>query len=298
MAKHPTPWDGHRTWIIAEISCNHQGSLHQAGELIHAAALAGADAVKFQCFRPAEMTLPLDSVEFRLASGPWAGRTLWDLYTEAQTPWEWFPQLWKTADDCGVLPFASVFGPESLGYVVSLGTKVLKVASPEAADAAFVEQVLATELPVILSTGVTQRFRFPPWQRVAILHCVSSYPTFYKQANLRAIPSLLQDWPVVGFSDHTVGEFAAPLAVAMGARIIEKHLMLDGTMPLDASFSLTPDQFGSMVRAIRTTEAMLQVTEPPVPTIQRRWIGDLDRPMRAVLGPPCTEPRNQAALRA
>jgi pseudaminic acid synthase len=286
------PWDGRQTWIIAEISCNHQGSLHQALELIDAAAHAGADAVKFQCFDLDEMTLPSAESAFRLPSGPWAGRTLWDLYAEAQTPWDWFPELWGAAELAGILPFASIFGRESLGYIVALGSKALKVASPEAADMQFLARVRDTGLPTIISLGVASSQAIPPWgPDLAVLHCVSSYPTPYAAANLRAIPALLQRWPVVGFSDHTVGELAACSAVALGARIIEKHLMLEGTTPLDASFSLTPAQFGRMVRAIRTTEAMLMASEAPEPLIQRRWIPGATRPLRAIQGVPATLPR-------
>ena len=138
------PWNGRDCWIVAEVSANHEGDLGQALRLIKAAAAAGADAVKFQCFLPEEMTLESSHPAFRLTSGLWKGKRLWQLYREAATPWDWFPLLWEAAKDEGLVPFASVFGSQSLAFLEHLGCAVYKIASPEAADACFVRQVLAS----------------------------------------------------------------------------------------------------------------------------------------------------------
>lgn len=265
---------GHPVFVVAEIGPNHIGSYALATQLVREAAKAGASAVKFQVYTPDELTCDSDHPAYRMTSGPWKGRKLFDLYTDAMTPWEWMPPLMELADSLGMVAFASVFGPASLDYMESLGCPAFKIASAEVEDLDFVRLVASKGKPVILSdglgreasnaaTGVYARTTGDhSCQNVAVLRCVSAYPATPDSYGLEPARDELGD-PLPGLSDHTLGTETAVAAVALGACIVEKHLRLasydypQGERPHDYDHSIAPQDFASYVRAIRATEAMV-----------------------------------------
>lgn len=253
--------------VVCEISCNHMGRLDYAHNLIDAAKHAGADAVKFQTFTPDDLTLDSHEPRFTLTSGPWAGRRLYDLYVEAMTPWDWFAELFAHVRDVGLIPLSSPFSVKAVEFLETLDCPMYKVASPEIGELDLLRAIKRTRKPAIVSTGCATEFDIRQVRRIlglateiTFLHCVSAYPAPPSQMNLHAMTRL--PWPV-GLSDHTTGILAAVCAVALGATVIEKHLMLPDTRPLDYGHSVTPQVFGQMVEAIRETEAMLQPAAKP-----------------------------------
>src|SRR3990167_4608896 len=293
---------GQPVFVVAEISCNHVGRLDLALRLIDAAAEAGADAVKFQAYTPDEMTVRSEHPAYRLTEGPWAGRTLWDLYTEAQTLREWFPALIERAKARGLIWFASVFGTESLAFLEGLGCPAYKIASAEVTDLELVRAVAATGRPVLLSDGMAADRRVltawdvmlesRPGYSCAWLRCVSDYPADPASYSLASGGDWSENW---GLSDHTMTDTVAVAAGVLGACVVEKHLMLrvteygDGpaSLPLDCGHSLTPPQFTAYVAAIRATEAMLRNTERKISGSQwrRRLVFARDLPAGHVIGP-------------
>lgn len=279
---------GHPTFVVAELSSNHAGSLDRAKALVRAAAEAGADAVKLQTYRPEDLTVDSDHPAYVLEDGPWKGRRLWDLYEEAQTPWAWHEELFALADDLGLVAFSSVYSVEALAFLERLGCPAYKVASAEVADGRLLRAVAETGKPIILSDGMVSQKRM--WGvvqsllfgvgygrgRVAVLRCVSRYPAPADEYNLRSMTKTSGMWAngplhwTPGLSDHTRGYATAVAAVTLGARIVEAHLMLDPldygsivtsppyeNLPPDAGHSFTPAEFRQYVDAIRQTEAAL-----------------------------------------
>ncbi|HVY34269.1 MAG TPA: pseudaminic acid synthase [Caulobacteraceae bacterium] len=245
-------------FVIAELSGNHNGRLERALALIDAAADAGADAVKLQTYTAQTITLDCDGPGFRLVEGPWAGRTLYDLYSEASTPFEWHPALFEHARKRGLICFSSPFDDTAIALLESLDAPAYKIASFEAVDLPLIARAARSGKPLIISTGMTSRQEIGAAlaaahaggsQAVALLHCVSTYPARFAEANLAMVPRLAEDFDcVVGLSDHTPGTATAVAAVALGARIIEKHVTLaraDGGP--DAAFSLEPDELKALV---------------------------------------------------
>ena len=264
---------GHPVWIVAEIGPNHSGSLRRAKRLVRAAAEAGADAVKFQAFLPADLTVNSRHPAYRLREGAWKGRTLWGLYSEALTPPSWFPELFALARELGLEPFASAFSPAAVRDLESLGVRVHKLASAEVSHEKLVEKMAATGRPVILSDGMATTLQLATaldrigQENTALLHCVSGYPAEPWEYRLQLIRELAsKTGQVVGLSDHTRGTLTAVAAVALGASIVEKHLMLEHwkywKAPLDAGHSLDPGEFAHLVGAIRLTEETMAL--PPV----------------------------------
>jgi len=254
-----------RAKIIAEVSGNHAGKLEHAHALIDAAKTAGADYVKFQAFTLDEMTPNVVHPAYVLPDGPWAGRTLRELYLRTRTPLEWLPQLFQHARDVGLDPFASVFGIESFEAVRQLDPTFYKIASAEALDIGLVRLVRSAGRGVMVSLGMRD------WAQPGLIAmwCVAEYPT--TSAHLPKWHALGSEW---GFSDHTLGNLGAQLAVALGAQYLEKHLMLDGVSCEDETFSLTPAQFALYVTAIREAESHLtQRTEMPT-GFARRWVAN------------------------
>ncbi len=259
---------GRPVYIVAELSANHHRSLAEAVRLVEAAREAGADAVKLQTYTPDTMTLDIDSPLFRLGSGPRAGRTLYRLYAEAYTPWEWQPELKRVACALGLDLFSSPFDRTAVDFLEKLGVPAYKIASFELVDTPLIEYVARTGKPVIISTGMgmqeeikaaVEAMRRAGNGRIALLCCTSAYPASPSEMNLRTIPLLAAAFSLpVGLSDHSL-ELAIPVAaVALGACIIEKHLTLSRSIPgPDSGFSLEPDEFGQMVRAVRMAEAAL-----------------------------------------
>lgn len=254
--------------LVAELSGNHNGSQERARELVRAAARAGADAVKLQTYTADTITLDVDNEYFRIESGPWAGRRLYDLYREASTPWDWHAELFATAREEGLLCFSSPFDPTAVDVLEDLGCPCYKVASFEIVDIPLLERVAATGKPVIMSTGMANRseialavdtLRGGGCPALCLLACVSAYPARAEDLKLRNIPWLADTYDCpAGLSDHSAGHLAAVAAVAMGAVMVEKHLTLsrsDGGP--DAGFSLEPEEFAALVSAVRTVETAL-----------------------------------------
>jgi pseudaminic acid synthase len=252
----------HPPFIIAELSGNHNGSLDRALALIDAAAEAGADAVKLQTYTADTITIDHDGPGFRLTGGLWDGRTLHELYSEAFTPFAWHETLFAHARARGLIVFSSPFDDTAVDLLESLDAPAFKIASFEAVDLPLIARAARGGKPLIISTGMTdqdeiaaavQAARAGGAGGVALLHCVSAYPATFAEANLAMIPRLAADFGcVVGLSDHTPGTAAAVTAVALGARIIEKHFTLsraDGGP--DAAFSLEPAELTRLVRDCR-----------------------------------------------
>jgi pseudaminic acid synthase len=251
---------GHPPLVIAELSGNHNASLDRALRLIDAAADAGAEAIKLQTYTPDTITIDHDGPGFRIEGGLWAGRTLHDLYAEAQTPFEWHEALFAHARGRGLIVFSSPFDETAIDLLESLDAPAFKIASFEAVDLPLIRRAARSGKPLIVSTGMTSETEITEAldaaggpERTALLHCVSAYPARFADANLRAIPMLAERFGcLVGLSDHTPGTASAVAAVALGAPIIEKHFTLaraDGGP--DAEFSLEPDELKRLVEDCR-----------------------------------------------
>lgn len=257
------------TYIVAEMSANHNQSFEEAARIVHAAKEAGADAVKLQTYTADTMTLASEKEHFQIGKGTiWEGRNLYDLYVEAYTPWEWQPKLKTIADGLGLDLFSTPFDDTAVDFLEKMDLPVYKVASFELVDIPLIERIARTGKPMIMSTGMAtmeeieeamQAARGAGATEIALLKCTSAYPAPSDEMNLRTIPHLAETFRVpVGLSDHTMG-IAVPVAsVALGACIIEKHLTLSRSTPgPDSAFSLEPDEFKAMVDAVRIAEQAL-----------------------------------------
>lgn len=249
-------------FIICELSGNHNGQLDRALAMIDAAAATGCDAIKIQSYTADTITLDVDRPEFRIDGGLWHGRTLHDLYREAQTPFEWHPALFERARANGTILFSSPFDETAVDLLDQLEAPAFKIASFEAIDLPLIAYAASKGRPLIISTGMANTAEIAAARDtalangapgVALLHCVSSYPAVFEDANLRTIPDMALRYDCqIGLSDHTPGTAAAVAAVALGACVIEKHFTLarsDGGP--DAAFSLEPDEFSALVRDCR-----------------------------------------------
>ncbi len=257
---------GKPVYIVAEMSANHGGSLGRALETIHAAKEAGADAIKLQTYNPDTMTIDCKNDYFRVGTGTlWEGKWLYDLYREAHTPWEWHYDLKDRADKVGIDFFSTAFDVSAIEFLESLNVPVHKVASFENIDLPLIEKMAQTGKPLIISTGMAslgeiedavKTAKESGTSEIALLKCTSAYPSPPEEINLRTISHMSEAFNVpVGLSDHTLGIEVSVAAVALGAAIIEKHFTLDRSIKTaDSSFSLVPDEFKSMVKAIRTVE--------------------------------------------
>jgi N-acetylneuraminate synthase len=248
----------HPPYVICELSANHGGKLERALELIDAAAETGADAIKIQTYTPDTMTIAHDGPGFRIEGGLWSGYTLYDLYKEAFTPYEWHPALVDRARKHNVTLFSTPFDETAVDLLKSLEAPAYKIASFEAIDLPLIARVAREKKPIIISTGLASFGEIDEAVRTArtngaddlvLLHCVSCYPAKYEQANVRTIPHLADAFGVIaGLSDHTPGTVCAVAAVAQGACVIEKHFTLrraDGGP--DSAFSLEPEEFRRLV---------------------------------------------------
>lgn len=252
-----------RPYVVAELSANHNGDLKRALDIITAAAEAGADAIKFQAYNPTRLAEVRGGADMVLTSGPWSGMSLGELYERAHTPLDWFPTMVHRAKELGIAWFSSVFDVRCLSYLIALDCPAYKISSFDGRNRRLLGAVARQGKPMIIScgmiddaeaTGVVDRVREAHGHsnQVALLHCVSSYPTELHQTNLARIVTMRRKHGVpVGFSDHTQGISASVAAVTLGASIIEKHLTLsrdDGG--LDALFSLEPDELRQLVEDV------------------------------------------------
>lgn len=256
-------------YIIAEMSANHGNDFDKAVRIIEAAASAGADAIKIQTYTPDTITIDCDTEHFRIGKGTiWEGRTLYDLYAEAYTPWEWQPRLKEIAEDLGLDLFSSPFDSTAVDFLEDMNVPAYKVASFEIVDIPLLKKIASTGKPVIISTGMAtlgeideaiRTLRENGCPGLALLKCTSSYPAPAEEANLRTITHLAEAFGApTGLSDHTMGIEVPVAAVALGACIIEKHFCLDRSEPgPDSVFSLEPAEFKAMVTAVRTAEKAL-----------------------------------------
>lgn len=250
---------GHEPYIICELSGNHNGSLERAIELLEAAAATGADAIKIQSYTADTITIDHDGPEFKVEGGLWDGRTLYDLYGEAQTPFEWHEPLFRRARELGVTLFSSPFDESAVDLLEDLGAPAYKIASFEAVDLPLIAYCASKGKPMIISTGMANLDEIGEAVKTAqengcnelvLLHCVSSYPAPDEQSNVRTVPDLAERFGVVsGLSDHTFGSPVAVASIALGGCVVEKHFTLrrtDGGP--DSAFSLEPDEFAALVR--------------------------------------------------
>lgn len=266
-------WIGNRkisedspTFIIAEMSGNHNMDFDRAVEIMKAAKEAGADAVKIQTYTADTITLDCDDPCFQITQGTlWDGTTLHKLYQTAYTPWEWQPKLQKIAEDMGLIFFSSPFDLTSVDFLEEMDIPVFKVASFEITDIPFLKKIARLGKPVIISTGIAYQadielalktIRDEGNDQVILLKCCSAYPTPYEDINLKTIPNMKETYNcITGLSDHTMGTAVSGAAVAIGAKVIEKHMTLkraDGGP--DAAFSMEPEEFKEMVDNIRIIE--------------------------------------------
>ena len=249
---------GHEPFVICELSGNHNGSLDRALLMVDAAARTGCDAIKIQTYTADTITMDVDRPEFRIHGGLWDGRTLHELYQEAQTPYEWHPALFARAAELGVILFSSPFDETAVDLLDGLGAPAFKIASFEAVDLPLIRYAAAKGKPLIISTGMANLAEMQAAKAAALeagapgvilLHCVSSYPSTFEDANVRTVADMAARFGCpIGLSDHTPGSAASVAAVAMGACVIEKHFTLaraDGGP--DAAFSLEPAEFKALV---------------------------------------------------
>ena len=252
-------------YLIAEMSANHAGDLSRALEIVHAAKEAGADCIKTQTYTADTLTIDCTNDYFSIHEGPWKGRTLYDLYQEAHTPWDWLARIKEEADKVGLDYLSTPFDRTAVDFLAELGVNSYKVASFELNDLPLLRYIAAQGKPVIASTGMAslgeieravRTVREAGNQDLCLLKCSSAYPAPPDDMNLRTIPHLAETFGVaVGLSDHTLGSAAAVAAVVLGACVIEKHFCLSRSIANpDAAFSMEPAEFRQMRDDIRAVE--------------------------------------------
>lgn len=258
-----------RAMIVAELSGNHNGDYNRAKEIIHAAAEAGADAVKLQTYTADTITIDCDKPWFMTSEGSlWEGRTLHDLYKEAYTPWEWHAGLIEEANKLGMECFSSPFDFTAVDYLEDLKVPAYKIASFEINDIPLIRKIAKLNKPIIFATGIAYEediklaldtCKAEGNDQIILLKCVSAYPTPYNMVNLRMMQNLADKYDcLVGLSDHTLGNVVATGSIALGGKMIEKHLTLNRSAGgVDDAFSMEPEEFAKMVKDVRIMEEAL-----------------------------------------
>lgn len=257
-----------KTFIIAELSANHNGSKQVALDSIRAAKAAGADAIKVQTYTADTLTLNCDKPDFRLGKGLWEGETFYTLYQKAYTPWEWHEEIFHVAKEEGLVCFSTPFDKTAVDLLESLDNPIYKIASFEITDIPLIQYIASKHKPVILSTGIAMEediqlgldtLRAGGCTDITLLKCTSAYPAPIEDANLLTIPDMKQRFGCkVGLSDHTEGYSVPMAAVALGAEVVEKHFIIDRSIGgPDSAFSMEADEFKLMVENIRKVEAAL-----------------------------------------
>lgn len=256
---------GQKVFIIAELSANHGGDIEIAKKTIRAAKRTGADAIKLQTYTADTITLDSDKGDFLIKGTIWEGKKLYDLYKEAYTPWEWQADLFAIAKEEGLVCFSSPFDKTAVDFLEELNNPIYKIASFEITDIPLIEYTASKGKPMIISTGIAEyediKLAIETCKKVGndditILKCTSSYPAPIAEANLVMMQRFAKDFNVkVGLSDHTLGTTVPVVATALGAKVIEKHFILDKSIGgPDASFSLDEKEFTEMVIAVRNAE--------------------------------------------
>ena len=254
-----------RTFIVAELSANHGHKLEVALQSIRAAKEAGADAIKIQTYTADTITLNCDSDDFKVKGTLWDGRTLYDLYQDAYTPWEWHQAIFDEAKKCGLVCFSTPFDKTAVDFLETLGNPICKIASFEITDIPLIEYAAKKGWPMVISTGIAtledielavKTCHDAGNDDITLLKCTSSYPAPIEDANLMTMVDMKHRFGVkVGLSDHTIGYEVAVGAVALGATMVEKHFILDRSIGgPDAAFSMEKDEFAFMVKSIRNVE--------------------------------------------
>lgn len=255
-----------QVFIIAELSANHNGSLETAIDTIKAAKRAGANAIKLQTYTPDTITIDSDNPDFIIKGDTiWDGKNLYELYKEAYTPWEWHKKLFQVAKDSGLICFSSPFDPSAVDLLEKLDTPAYKIASFEITDIPLIEYAASKGKPMIISTGIAtdediklalEACKKVGNNNIALLKCTSSYPAPIEEANLIMIQDFASRFDVIpGLSDHTIGSIVPIVATTLGAKIIEKHFILDKSIGgPDASFSMDENEFSDMVKSVRMAE--------------------------------------------
>lgn len=260
-----------RVFIVAEMSANHSKDKEVAKKIVKAAKECGADAVKVQTYTADTITIDCDSEFFRTSPGVWEGQTLHGLYKQAYMPWEWQSELKKYADKLGIEFFSTPFDYKAVDFLESIGVSRYKIASPEAMDYSLIKYTAKHLKPIIISVGMSSLKEIQGAidackkvgnEDITLLKCTSEYPAKLERMNLLTIPDMIKRFGCqgvkIGLSDHSMNNETVIAAVALGAAIIEKHLTLDRAMGgVDAGFSLNPEEFRSMVQAVRNTEMVL-----------------------------------------
>lgn len=267
-------------FIIAELSANHNGSLETAIETVKGAKRAGADCIKLQTYTADTMTIASDKDDFIVKGTIWENQNLHKLYQKAYTPWEWHQQIMEVAKQEGLICFSSPFDPTSVAFLETLNVPAYKIASFEITDIPLIELIASKGKPVIISTGIAEQedveLALDACHRegnhdIALLKCTSSYPAPIEEANMCMVKDLAERYNVIsGLSDHTMGNIVPIVATAFGAKIIEKHFILDRSMGgVDASFSMNEEEFTAMVKAVRETESAIGVVDYTLTEKQR-----------------------------
>lgn len=257
-----------RTFIIAELSANHNHNLQIAIDTIKAAAEIGVDAVKTQTYTADTITLNCKRADFILHGGLWDGYSYYDLYKEAYTPWEWHEKMFKVAKECGVIMFSTPFDSTAVDLLEFLGNPIYKIASFEIMDTELIRYAASKGKPMIISTGIATEQEIEEAIQachevgnddITLLKCTSEYPAKIEDVNLSLIPAMRERFGVkVGLSDHSMGSLVPTVAVALGATVVEKHFILDRRIGgPDSGFSMNKQEFAQMIRDIRMAEASL-----------------------------------------
>lgn len=268
--KGRTVGTGHPTYIIAEMSANHAGSIEHAKEIIHAAKEAGADCIKIQTYTADTMTIDCHNEYFNITDGTWKGENLYGLYLKAYTPWEWQAELKAEADKAHIDFFSTPFDRTSVDFLEGIGMDFYKIASFELVDIPLIRYVASKGKPIIMSTGMgslaeieeaVAAVRETGNDQLALLRCASAYPAISDSMNLATMADMGERFQVpVGLSDHSMGSVGAVASVAMGGSIIEKHFCLDRAIKNpDSTFSMEPAEFAAMVRDVRQAEKAIGV---------------------------------------
>ena len=267
-----------KTFIVAELSANHGHKLEVALESVRAAKEAGADAVKIQTYTADTITLNCNAEDFQVKGTLWDGRTLYDLYQEAYTPWEWHQAIFDEAKKDGLICFSTPFDETAVDFLEELGNPIMKIASFEITDVPLIEYAAKKGRPMVISTGIAmpedielavKTCKDAGNDDITLLKCTSSYPAPIEAANLMTMVDMKQRFGVkVGLSDHTMGHDVAVAAVALGATMVEKHFIMDRSIGgPDAAFSMEKDEFAAMVKSIRNVEKALgEVVYPTDPS--------------------------------